>query len=60
VLQGKKLPDNLRTKEVTFSDLAESALAYSQANKRSYKDDVCRMPKIREKFNYFVAEEVTP
>lgn len=60
IRQGKKLPESLRTKAVTFSDLAESALAYSRGHKRSYKDDECRMRKIRDKFDYFVAEEVNP
>jgi integrase len=60
IRQGKKLPESLRTKAITFSDLAESALAYSRGHKRSYKDDECRMRKIRDKFDYFVAEEVNP
>jgi site-specific recombinase XerD len=60
ILQGKKLPESLRTKLVTFSDLAESALAYSRGRKRSFKDDECRMRKLRDKFDQFVAEEITP
>src|SRR5437868_5800280 len=43
VLEGKKLPDQLRQKPVTFADLAEDALEYSKAHKRSFGDDEIRM-----------------
>ena len=43
VLQGKKLPENLRAPLVGFAELTKDALAYSKAHKRSYGDDVIRM-----------------
>src|SRR5271167_2032226 len=46
VLQGKKLPENLRAPLVSFDDLAKDALAYSKAHKRSYGDDEIRMEKL--------------
>src|SRR5689334_21574519 len=39
VLQGKKLPVNLRLRPVLFSDLASDALAYSRLHKKTYSDD---------------------
>src|SRR4029077_6524494 len=35
VLEGKKLPENLRRKAVLFSELAADALQYSKTHKRS-------------------------
>ncbi len=60
ILAGKKLPENLRIKPVTFADLAADALVYSRARKRSYMDDKCRMAKIREHFGSYVAELISP
>src|ERR1035437_878821 len=58
VRQGEKLPENFRAKAVAFLQLAQSALAYSKAHKRSYKDDVCRMAKVVEHFGDMVADRV--
>ncbi len=41
---GIKMPENLRATPVTFAELAERALTYSRANKRSHGHDVQRMP----------------
>src|SRR6476660_2980615 len=40
--EGVKLPVNLRAKKITFSEIAESALAWSRANKRSFAHDEYR------------------
>src|SRR5437016_3621999 len=42
-LQGKKLPESLRRATITFADIAKDALAYSKANKLSYRHDAGRM-----------------
>ena len=56
---GTKMPENLRARPVTFAELAERALAYSQANKRSHGHDIQRMPALIEEFGNRSAEEVT-
>src|SRR5208283_4357757 len=42
-LQGKKLPETLRRPTISFAAIAEDALAYSKANKLSYRHDAGRM-----------------
>jgi site-specific recombinase XerD len=60
VLQGKKLPENLRAPMVGFAELSKDALAYSKAHKRSYGDDVIRMEKLLSSFRGRPAESITP
>jgi integrase len=60
VLQGRKLPETLRTKAVTFSDLAKDALEYSEANKISHRDDSSRMKPLQEAFGSRAADSITP
>jgi len=60
VLQGKKLPENLRAPLVGFAELTKDALAYSKAHKRSYGDDVIRMEKVLATFRGRSAESITP
>ena len=60
VLQGKKLPESLRKKAVTFADLAKDALEFSKAHKLSYDDDVIRMKKLTAWLADRPAEAVTP
>jgi site-specific recombinase XerD len=60
VRQGEKLPENFRAKAVAFAQLAQDALSYSKAHKRSYRDDECRMAKITEHFGDLVADRVKP
>src|SRR6201986_51787 len=43
-LQGKKLPESLRSPMVSFAELAHDALVYSKTHKRTYGDDIDRMP----------------
>ncbi len=59
-LQGRKLPESIRSRSVTFDRLADAALAYSRARKRSYGDDVIRMAKLRQWFGSRPAAEITP
>ena len=56
---GVKMPENLRAKSATFSDLADRALAYSKANKRSHGHDVQRMPALVLAFGNRSAEDIT-
>jgi site-specific recombinase XerD len=58
-LQGKKLPESLRSPMVSFAELAREALAYSKANKRSYDDDVTRMEKLLNRFRDRAADSIT-
>ena len=57
--EGIKLPENLRAKPASFSELAERALAYSKANKRSYSHDEQRMEHLKEEFGNRLAEDIT-
>src|SRR5262249_30367614 len=59
-LQGKKLPENLRAPMVSFAELAQNALAYSKAHKRSYDDDVIRMERLLAAFRERSADSITP
>jgi len=59
-LQGKKLPENLRSPIVSFAELAQDTLAYSKAHKRSYDDDVIRMEKLLVAFRARAADSITP
>ncbi len=59
-LQGKKLPESLRSPMVSFAELAREALAYSKTHKRSYGDDVIRMEKLLNRFRDRAADSITP
>src|SRR5262249_5238868 len=59
-LQGKKLPEKLRTPKVSFAELAKDALEYSEAHKRSYKDDRVRMAKLKSWIGDRPAESLSP
>jgi site-specific recombinase XerD len=58
-LQGKKLPEKLRRATVTFADIAKDALAYSKANKLSYRHDAGRMETLLGWFREYPAESIT-
>lgn len=60
VLQGKKLPENLRARPISFSELADDALDYSKEHKKSYVDDKVRMAKLKEWIGERSAESLTP
>jgi integrase len=57
--RGIKLPDTLRRRSITFSEIAEDALAYSEAHKRSYRDDKNRMERLKEWFGDRQADAIT-
>jgi site-specific recombinase XerD len=59
-LMGKKLPERLRRATVTFADIARDALAYSKANKLSYRNDACRMENLLRWFREYPADAITP
>ena len=57
--EGEKLPLTLRKKHVRFSTLAQDALEYSKAHKRSHRDDVIRMNIALKVFADSVADSIT-
>jgi len=59
-LQGKKLPENLRTPAVSFAELAHNTLVYSKTHKRTYQDDLLRMPWLLAAFRDRPADSITP
>lgn len=56
---GVKMPENLRAKPVSFSQLAEDALVWSRAYKKSFLDDELRMPALKAEFGDRAAEQIT-
>ena len=59
-LQGKKLPETLRTKAITFRELAKDAMEYSVAHKASFIDDQVRMKKLLTWLGDIPAESLSP
>lgn len=59
-LQGRKLPEMLRRKTVTFGDLAADALAYSRAHKRTWANDASTMKLLLKWFGHRAADSVAP
>jgi site-specific recombinase XerD len=59
-LQRKKLPESLRTPTVSFAELAHDALVYSKVHKRTYEDDIHRMPWLLRAFRERSADSLTP
>jgi integrase len=49
-LQGKKLPETLRRREVKFSELAEDAREYVRANNIGYRHDLSRIGRLDAEF----------
>ncbi len=60
VLQGRKLPETLRGRDVRFEEVAQDALDYSKAHKASYRNDKVRMGKLKEAFGSRPADSITP
>src|SRR3984893_1386590 len=58
-LQGKKLPEKLRRAMASFAEIAKDALAYSKANKLSYRHDSGRMETLLGGFREYPAESIT-
>ncbi len=59
-LQGKKLPETLRGNPITFTRIAQDALEYSKAHKRSAGDDKERMKLLLDWFGDTAADSLTP
>jgi site-specific recombinase XerD len=59
-MEGKKLPELLRAKAISFSALAKDALEYSEANKISHRDDASRMKPLEDAFGNRAADSITP
>jgi integrase len=58
--EGVKMPKNLWAKKITFAEIAESALAWSRASKRSFGHDEQRMPRLVLQFGNRPAEDIEP
>jgi integrase len=59
ILQGKKLPETLRRRTISFLELAQDALSYSRTHKRSHDDDRSRMERILSWFRGRSADSIT-
>jgi site-specific recombinase XerD len=57
-LGGKKLPEKLRARAVTFQQIADAALEYSRSAKASYQNDEYRMARLTEQFGKRAAESI--
>lgn len=60
IMEGKKLPDRIRARKVSFSELGQDALEYSRAHKRSFGDDEIRMAKLKQWLGERPADSITP
>ena len=60
VLQGRKLPERLRQRAVTFGEIAHDTLIHSRNHKLSYRDDLSRMGRLLRWFQDRAAESITP
>lgn len=62
VLQGRKLPERLRSPRISFGAIAQDALDYSKAHKvpEAYLIDRWHMERLLNWFRERVAEEITP
>jgi site-specific recombinase XerD len=58
-LRGKKLPETLRRKTVTFAEIAKDCLDYSKQHKRDYRHDAGRMETLLAWFRDYSAEAIT-
>jgi integrase len=59
VWMNKKLPHLVKQKVVTFGELVADAIAYSKANKKSWKDDEERLGLLVEWFGKLPADKLT-
>jgi integrase len=57
---GVKLPENIRSRPVTFGEIAKGALQYSSGAKRSHYSDTIRMPLIVQHFGNRCANDILP
>jgi site-specific recombinase XerD len=59
-LQGKKLPEKLRARQVTFREIADAALEHSKIEKVSHRQDTIRMTPILQQFGERTAASIKP
>lgn len=59
-LEQRKMPETIRRKPVMFCELAERAMKYSLAHKRSHDVDAQRMPLLVDWFGPRPAASITP
>ena|SRR5215469_4872510 len=57
-LQGKKLPEKLRSRVVRFSELCEDFRKYSEKNHWGFANDCHRISKLRDEFGELPAENI--
>jgi site-specific recombinase XerD len=58
---GIKLPETFRRqKAVTFDELADDAMVYSKAHKKSHRGDLANLSSLLPEFGKMAAEEITP
>jgi hypothetical protein len=56
ILQGKKLPEQLRNRIVRFSEIADDAESYCKANNQGFQFDAYRIGRLKEQFGNYSAE----
>jgi hypothetical protein len=60
IRRGIKLPENFRSKGITFDELAKDALEWSASHKADIRNDRSRMKYLIEAFGGRAAESITP
>jgi len=56
ILEGKKLPEQLRGRVVRFAEIADDALAYCKANNQGQQFDGYRIGRLKDEFGNHAAE----
>jgi hypothetical protein len=56
ILEGKKLPEQLRGRVVRFAEIADDALAYCKANNQGQQFDAYRIGRLKDEFGNYPAE----
>lgn len=58
--QGRKLPETLRQRPVSFAEIADAGLEWSRAHKASWRQDVSRLQLLKTALGHRPAAEITP
>ena len=56
ILEGKKLPEQLRGRVVRFAEIADDAVAYVKANNQGQQFDAYRIGRLKDEFGNYAAE----
>src|SRR6185437_12604905 len=59
-VQGRKLPETLRSKPITFNEIADQAIEWAKAHKGTWAHDVTQAALLRDWFGTRAAVEVGP